>query len=75
MDNRLRSAEREHTANPTAETLARFEKSLTADSAFENSSHRAKFGDALARRTASHPTSCDELGSIFAYDPDEDTSD
>ena len=57
-----------------SETLARFEKALTADSVFSNSSHRTKFGDALARRTESHPTSCDELGSIFAYDPDKVTS-
>ena len=58
-----------------SETLARFEKALTADSAFENSSHRDKFGEALAKRTASHPISCVELGAIFAYDPDQDSSD
>ena len=58
-----------------SETLARFQKAVTAESAFANSSHRAKFRDAIVGRIASHPASCDELGSIFAYDPDEETSD
>jgi len=52
------------------ESLANFKQALTNNKLFTSPSLPAVFADAIAKRTAIHPTSAEELGALFAYDPD-----